>query len=240
MNRLAAVPFFSLIALSLAACSQEHAPSESIGEAADTVVKEVDGSAPASRPKGEFAPRDECGDVEGAEAFRAQLADAVKARDAHRLLALAAPEVKLDFGGGSGSGELRSRLADPAQDLWSELEALMTLGCATNREGGITLPWYFEQDLGARDPMMSMIVLGEDVPAYATADPAAKPAGALSWAGVELVGGRMPDRARQEIRTAEGKKWFIATDKLRSVIDYRLSAVSRDGKWRITSLIAGD
>ena len=33
---------------------------------------------------------------------------------------------------------------------------------------------------------------------------------------------------------------LIATDKLRSLIDYRLTAASRNGVWRIVSLLAGD
>src|SRR5690349_313950 len=131
-----------LAVASLAACSQEDAPSESISDAADTVVEEVEGSAPPKLAKGEFAPRDGCSEVEGAAAFRRQLAAAVEARDADALIALAAPDVKLDFGGGAGSAELRSRLADKNYDLWGEFDALVELGCAANEEGGITLPWY--------------------------------------------------------------------------------------------------
>lgn len=240
MTKMLAASMALALSLAAAGCSQEHAPSEKISEAADAVVEEVEGSAPAVRAKGEFAPRDDCADVEGAPAFRARLAEAVGARDTDKLVALAAPDVKLDFGGGSGTAELRTRLSDRDRGLWDKLAMLMTLGCAKNREGGITLPWYFEQDLGSRDPMMTMIVMGEDVPAYASADPAAKPATTLSWDGVELVGGLLPGKARQQVRTADGKTWFVAADRLRSAIDYRLTASSRDGKWSFTSLIAGD
>ena len=76
--------------------------------------------------------------------------------------------------------------------------------------------------------------------AVKSADPAAKPATTLSWDGVELVGGLLPGKARQQVRTADGKTWFVAADRLRSAIDYRLTASSRDGKWSFTSLIAGD
>ncbi|MGX7951968.1 hypothetical protein ACWPM1_05315 [Tsuneonella sp. HG249] len=227
-----------LSALLLASCSQEHAPSESISEAADTVVEKVEGEEPTPFAKGEFAPRDECADVPGAAAFRAQLAAAVEARDAAKLIALAAPDVQLDFGGGAGTAELRSRLTEEEGALWSELDALMALGCAANEAGGITLPWFFDRDFGTRDPMMTMIVTGEDVPAYRSAE-SGKPAGSLSWDAVELEG-FYPERARQQVKTAEGETLFVATDKLRSVIDYRLIASSRDGKWSFTSLIAGD
>ena len=239
MPHSATISIASLLALALAACSQENAPSESISEAADTVVEEVEGSAPAKLAKGEFAPRDECADVPGAAAFRAQLAAAVKARDADKLIALAAPDVQLDFGGGAGTAELRTRLADPARGLWNELGALTALGCAANDEGGITLPWLFEQDFGERDPMMTMIVTGEDVPTYASAE-AAEPNGSVSWAAVELAHGLQPDAARQQVKTKGGKTVFVPGDRLRSVIDYRLIASSRDGKWSFTSLIAGD
>ena len=33
---------------------------------------------------------------------------------------------------------------------------------------------------------------------------------------------------------------YVATDKLRSLIDYRLLASSRNDNWRIVSLVAGD
>lgn len=229
----------SLLALALAACSQENAPSESISEAAGTAVEEVQGTAPVKLAKGEFAPSDECGELPGAAAFRAQLGAAVKARDADKLIALAAPDVELDFGGGSGTAELRRRLAEPDRGLWNELEALTALGCAANDEGGITLPWLFVQDFGERDPMMTMIVTGEDVPTYATAD-ATEPNGTLSWAAVELAEGLQPNATRQRVKTADGKTAFVAADRLRSVIDYRLIASSRDGKWSFTSLVAGD
>ena len=225
---------FVLATLSLAACSQEHAPSESISDAADSVVE---GSSPTKLAKGEFAPRDECVELPGAAAFRAGLAAAVKARDADKLLALAAPDVKLDFGGGAGTEELRRRLAEPG--LWDELDTLLSLGCAANKEGGITLPWLFEQDFGKRDPMMTMVVTGEDVPTYPAAD-GGKPGGTLSWDAVELADGLHPQAPRRQVKTADGKTAFVATDRLRSVIDYRLVASSRDGKWSFTSLIAGD
>ena len=229
-----------LLAALLPACSQENAPSEAISKAADSVVKTVDGTAPAKLAQGEFAPRDECGDIPGAAAFRSQLADAVRTRDADKLVALTAPDVKLDFGGGNGTAELRARLADQDLDLWGELETVLGLGCAPGEAGGVTLPWHFAQDYGARDPMMTMIVLGEDVPAFAAADRSAQPVARLSWDAVELAGGLKPSAPVQQVRLADDRTVFVASDKLRSVIDYRLSATSRDGKWSVISLVAGD
>jgi hypothetical protein len=177
--------------------------------------------------------------VEGAGLFRRQLAAAIEARDADVLAALSAEDVKLDFGGGAGRAELRARLADKERGLWDELDALMALGCAANDEGGITIPWYFAQDMGETDPFASLLVTGEDVPVLAAPRASAERLDTISWDLVEPVAFD-PQSSFQEIKVADGVAGFIATDKLRSLVDYRLIASSRNGRWRITAFIAGD
>jgi len=178
--------------------------------------------------------------VPGAEDFRAQLAAAIKAKDADRLAALAAPDVKLDFGGGSGVAALRSRLSVHKPDLWGELGELMTLGCGVNDQGGITIPWYAAQPIDGVDPATAMLVAGEKVPIRTSTMSEAGEAEEISWDIVMLVAGLQPDDAFQKVKTSDGTVGFVATDKLRSLLDYRLVASSRDGKWSFTSLVAGD
>lgn len=230
------VPLLLPLLLACAGCSQDDAPSEEITEAAQELV--VPAAEPPSLAKGKWAPRDECGALEGAPQFRERLASAVKVRDADALAALAADDIKLDFGGGEGTAELRARLDAPDYELWDELDKLMTLGCAANDEGGITIPWYFAQDLGEIDPYSAWLVTGEGVPVYAARD-GDRRSGALSWDVVELADWD-PEQPRQRVTLAEGGTGFITTDRLRSLIDYRLLASSRNGRWRITTLIAGD
>ena len=98
------------------------------------------------RQSGPLAPRDDCGALGGANAFRRELSDAVIRRDIEALVSLADIDIKLDFGGGEGRAELRLRLSDPDSRLWQELDKMLPLGCAVNSQGGITLPWYFAQD----------------------------------------------------------------------------------------------
>ncbi len=223
----------------LAACSQDNAPSDAIRDAADTVVEQVDGSTPVKLAQGKYAPQDECVDVPGAEDFRVQLEAAVKARDADRLAALAAPDVKLDFGGGSGTATLRTRLARE-QDLWDELTQLVALGCGINQQGGITIPWYAAKPIEGIDPGMAMLVTGERVPLRVETANSSKEAEEVSWDVVTLVGGLQPGEKVQKVKTSDGTIGYVATDKLRSLLDYRLIASSRDGKWSFTSLVAGD
>ena len=230
----------ALTVAGLSACSQENAPSDAIKNAADDVVSNVGGSAPVKLAVGKYAPQDECKSVPGAEEFRAQLAAAIKAKDADRLSALAAPDVKLDFGGGSGVGTLRSRLSEKKPDLWGELSQLMTLGCAINDQGGITIPWYAAKAIDEVDPAMAMLVVGEKVPLRTNIDTKSAEAEEISWDVVTLVDGLQPDQSFQKVKTSDGTVGYVATDKLRSLLDYRLIASSRDGKWSFTSLVAGD
>ena len=233
MNRL----FALALLLTCAACSQEDAPADEVVEAAEKIV------SPAAQPtplaKGKWAPQDTCADVEGAAAFRQRLAEAVEARDADALVSLAAEDIKLDFGGGAGTAELRKRLRDPSWNLWDELDELMALGCSANKQGGITIPWYFDQDMGGTDPFSGMLVAGEDVPVLAAPDPQGKRLAAISWDVVEIAALK-PDEPYQQIELPDGAAGYIATDRLRSLVDYRLIASSRNGRWRITSFVAGD
>lgn len=224
--------------LACAACSQENAPTERIAEKAVEIVAPGP-DAGASLAEGPYAPKDTCATIAGADAFRRRLADAVRNRDVEALVGLAAADIKLDFGGGAGSEELRRRLNDESWDLWSELDALMGLGCSANKQGGITIPWYFEQDLGGVDAASGWLVVGENVPVLAGPDAASRQVTTISWDMVELTA-LDPERDYQQVELPDKTVGFIATDKLRSVIDYRLVASSRNGRWRITSFVAGD
>jgi hypothetical protein len=230
------IPLALALLLTCAACSQEDAPSDEVVAAAEEIVAPA--ASPSPLAKGKWAPRDDCAKVEGADQFRERLAAAIEQRDVDALIALAADDIKLDFGGGGGTAELRTRLEDDSWDLWKELDELMALGCAANDQGGITIPWLFDQDIGDADPYASMLVTGEDVPVYSGPDGDER-RGAISWDLVEIAS-LDPEKPRQQVELPDETTGFIATDKLRSVIDYRLIASSRNGRWRITNLIAGD
>jgi len=230
------LPLAIALLLSCAACDQDDAPAEDVAEAAEQLVAPT---APSPLARGKWAPQDTCANVEGADEFRTRLGAAIRARDVDAVVALAADDVKLDFGGGEGSAELRQRLGDPSLGLWDELDALMALGCSANDLGGITIPWFFDQDLGDADPYFAMLVTGEDVPLRERPDPASKAVATISWDLVEIAT-LDPESDWQRVELGDGKIGFIATDKLRSVIDYRLTASSRNGRWRIISFVAGD
>jgi len=235
MNGLRAVLPLILV---LTACDRHEAPSDELAKSAEELVGSQP-PEPTPLAEGPYAPRDTCGDLEGADAFREDIAEAVEARDVDGLLALAAEDIKLDFGGGAGRAELKKRLTGKDWKLWDELDALLALGCSANKQGGITIPWYFDQHIGNADPASGMLVVGEKVPLLASPDDKDEPMRTISWDVVELANLK-PDDAYQRVRTSDGDEGFIATDQLRSLVDYRLMATSRNGKWSVVSFVAGD
>ncbi len=229
----------------LAACDRSDPPSERLERAAEELVSEVENEQlPAQREDGPWAPRNECNNLPGAMDFLASLQAAIDTRDADAFVALAAEDVKLDFGGGAGAAQLRERLEADGGAHWETLEQLLELGCAAGDETSITLPWYFAQTIPV-DPYMGAIVTGEDVPLYSAPATDASELATISWDAVE----QLPDDTEREgfervvwtrLESEERVEGYIASAQLRSIIDYRLIANRRNNRWRITALIAGD
>lgn len=232
------------LATMLSACDRSDPPSDRLERAAEDLVAEVESTpTPASQPAGPWAPRNECNQLPGAVDFLASVQAAIDTRDADAFLALAADDVKLDFGGGSGKAELRQRLAADDGAFWEKLATMLELGCAADDTAGITIPWYFAQEIPI-DPYAGVIVTGENVPIYEGPGSDTPVQAQVSWDAVIIL----PETGGNEFAPVRWKnpdggaevEGYIARDKLRSIIDYRLIASRRNERWRITALLAGD
>jgi hypothetical protein len=239
------------IVLALAACNSgsEGAAAPSASELATAPAGSAKPANDAaalldslSRPqqKGRYAPRDDCGRLPGAAAFRRKLAAAVLKGDAEGVAALASPDVKLGFAGDDGRERFLAQLKDPKGELMGEIRRLLPFGCAVDAEGNLTAPWYFAQDLGDIDGYTAMIVTGEGVPLRTAADAKSRVKLRISWDLVELNAGLYPGKEFQAVETGVGTKGYMPTAKLRSLLDYRLLASREGGDWKITAILAGD
>jgi hypothetical protein len=233
-------------ALLLAACgSADEGASGSANKPAES--KEIVAATPAKPPEapakpapGSYPPRDDCSRQAGWADFRARLADAVARRDADLLVSLTDPEVHLDFGGGSGTDELRKRLDAPNYRLWDELAAILPLGCGF-ADGSAAMPWIFLNAPATADPYATMWVIGSGVPVREAASATARQAGKLDWAAVTAGPYTQINPEFLKVTDPETKlAGYVDTKSLRSLIDYRLIAQGKGGKWRITVFIAGD
>ena len=186
-----------------------------------------------------YPPRDECRGDAAAQAFRHTLTTAVANRNAAMLQPLVAPDVKLDFGGGSGWALLQERLNAADYPLWEELDRMLVLGCALD-EDEIALPWHWGQDFGDIDYFETMLVTGRAVPLRAAAAPGAEVLARIDWELVTLVDGWNPEADFLQVRDGRGRTGFIDTSHLRSLVDYRLIAQRGPNGYRIVYFIAGD
>lgn len=240
--------------LALAGCGQDAAPvAESSASAALPPVKasatpsQVPEDAPSPAASSAepvpiagktYAPRDDCSDAPGWPAFRQSLAAAIRDKDADAVAALAAPDITLDYGGGSGTDELKKRLADPERKLWRELAGILPLGCAV--EGGLAaMPWVFWNVPDDIDSYSAMLVTGDDVDLLDA--PKRQPQGNVGWfiVGIDPMAFK-PGAKLTRVTLDNGEKGWVETARLRSLLDYRLIAEPKDGTWKITAFIAGD
>lgn len=192
----------------------------------------------------DLTPRNECSRVDGADSFRMALVTAVANRNQAMLLPLFAEDALLDFGGGGGRETLSQRLDDPDYRLWQELDELLRLGCAKGVEGGIVMPWLWAQELGEDDAFAVLYVTGSNVPVYRDAK-GDEVISRVSWGLVGWSAYLEQTDEEQGQRTkvvGPGKRiGFIANDKVRSLVDYRLLVNrSDDGQLQITAFVAGD
>jgi hypothetical protein len=204
-------------------------------------------ATPSTPPKIDvpsYPPRDDCKNLRGWSAFYAKLKRAIRRRDAATLVAVTDRNLKLDFGGGYGTRELKRRLTDKEFRLWEELDALLTLGCSgwsKGRRAVATLPWIAEKSPEFDDPYAAVLILGKDVPVYADDSAAAPVVGTLDWAFVMVDEYAGPDRPRSRIILPGGKgKVYVDNPRMRSVLDYQLEADLRRDGWHVNSIIAGD
>jgi len=189
-----------------------------------------------------LAPRNDCRHLAGFEQFERALVTAVANRYTPMLKPIVDPNVHLDFGGGSGWDELVRRLDDPERNLWSELSKVLALGCGSTAEDELSYPWLWSQDLGIDDPFSSFVALGDAVPLRKEPSSDAPILRNLNWEAVRLIGPYNGDQTFLQVRTRRGETGFVAFDRLRAEIDYRLLAVrnKQTSTWQVTNFVAGD
>jgi hypothetical protein len=197
-------------------------------------------AVPPNAP-GQYAPRDECSDKEGGAAFLAALKSAVARRDAEAFADLTSPDIFLDFGGGGGREAVLDMFRG-GSDKWKELEAIMPLGCAWDEDNSaLVLPWFFNQDLGDADPFSTMVTLGSEVPLLSRPSRRGRLVKMLNWQLIHVYEVEVDDPGYRTVAVIDSDyEGYVRIAKLRSQLDYRLRAEKQDGKWQITSFIAGD
>lgn len=186
-------------------------------------------------------PVDESGRDPGFAAMRRGLLAAVMARDARGVAVFFAADATLDFGGGSGPGELVRRLGDPTlgPDLWAELETILSLGAVQQGAGRFCMPyvWCAERVAEQVGDGMTAWVVAADAVLLAAPDADAEPVEPLRYDVLEILGftGRWA-----RVRSLAGEDAWLHRSQYRTPYDHRILVRRVDGRWQVTAFVAGD
>jgi hypothetical protein len=183
------------------------------------------------------------------QSLRNRLLDALVRRDVDGILAIAAPNIMLSFGGAGGHADLRRWLEADDGQYWSELEYALRMGGRFLGKDEFWAPFVFlapELNNEAFDPFATYVVTGRDVLVRAQPSRASESLGTLSH---EVVVARWLEDGSQfskdgawlavELPNDRGPGW-IASRYVYSAVGYRLGFYREDGRWTWTVAIAGD
>ncbi len=192
---------------------------------------------PTAVPARTLPPRDECAADPGFAGFRAELLDIVARHDATRLLAIVTDDIRFSFGGGEGRANFAAEwgLADPdTSGLWVELAKALASGCARD-EQTMSAPYIFRRFPDELD-VFSSGVAGPGARLYRTRVTDGDSV-LIPW---EILDEVERDGGWARVRLSDGRAGFVETIDVLNPTDYRAIFEKRDGRWRMTTFIAGD
>ena len=186
-------------------------------------------------------PVERCTGDGGFDRFRAALADAVARKDPRALRLLTANDILSNYGGGASWKEFAStwNLDHPQHSrLWKELQEALGLGCAPTEGGGRVFPGMFE-DMGDDEDPFALVVARPGAVLRAAATESSAAVATLDWHSALIVE-EPPENPLVKVKLVDGREGWLKSSDMLSPLGYRLVVEKRDGRWKITSLIAGD
>lgn len=176
-------------------------------------------------------------------AFRQQLQEIVDRRDLLALLQVVDPKIKYSFGGGDdGIDGLKKywESDDHQARLWDELRWILAHGGTFEGPDTFVAPYVSSRWPDAVDGFEHVALVGSHVRIRAAAGEQAPVLETLSYAILRLRGNSYPQRPWTAVELPDGRAAFVASDLVRSPIEYRAEFRRIDGRWRMTIFIEGD
>ncbi|HEX9458485.1 MAG TPA: hypothetical protein VGA84_05040 [Thermoanaerobaculia bacterium] len=165
-------------------------------------------------------------------AFRGQMIELIRARDAKRLFDHVDPNVRISFGPGSGIEAFqRAWYIEPH---WEEIYAIFYLGSGVLLDND-----HFETpSLRATwpeklDPLSFAVVMSRNTPLRESKDPGSKAMATLSFDIVKPLG------EKGYVRVADGRTGWVDPRLVMSPAGYRVELVRKWGTWKIEALVSG-
>ena len=196
---------------------------------------------------GKLYPVDEAARDASLFILRARLLEAVQQRDTALILSSLSPDIFNSFGGNSGIAKFKEEWKpdQPNSKLWPTLATVLALGGSFQNEKTFTAPYTYSRFPDKLDAFEHGVIVGENVRVRQMATPDSPVVTSLSFDVVEVTdwGAKSTEGGKQEwvrVKLASGQQGYIASAYVRSPLDYRIVFEKRQGRWLITTLVAGD
>jgi len=186
------------------------------------------------------------------KSFREKLIEAVRKRDVKYVVGILDPAILNSFGGNGGIKEFKEmwKIDSPTSELWDELLTVLTNGGSFFKEEENNLfcaPYSFKQFPEDLDAFEYQIIFDNNVNLRARPDLKSKNIALLSYNVVKIdyensVAGKNKEGEYLwlKVETSGGKKGFVSAKFVRSPIDYCACFEKKNGKWKVTTFVAGD
>ena len=179
--------------------------------------------------------------------FRARLLKAIYKKDTSFLLSIVDPKIANNFGGDDGLTHFKRiwHPERPTSPVWTELLAVLVLGGKFDKDQSFAAPYLFNSFPEQFDAFEHSAIIEDGVRVRREPNTRGTVITTLSFDIVKLGRGeyrRNPGEKREwvPVELADGQKGFVASEYIRSPIDYRAIFERKNGKWVMTAFIAGD
>jgi hypothetical protein len=178
-------------------------------------------------------------------AFRKDLLAAVKRHDVKYVVARAARNIKLSFGGYAGRKTLREwlRLEGMRETYWRELEGVFSLGGVFTGKDTFCIPYVACIDVPGCpdcDPYETVYVLSKDAKAYAAMNTKSPVVARLSYDVLQMDYSKDVIEGWMAVGLPGGGVGYVTGPDFRTAVDYRALLRKRKGVWQIDVFVAGD
>ena len=188
--------------------------------------------------------------------FRSGLLVALQRRDVDFLYGILDPHILNSFGGDGGVDEFKTRWKpeEPTSEIWVSLTEVLALGGQfqppTEWSGSrtFTAPYTFSvKPTAGSDPYLYGVIIGRGVRVRQEPSQMGPILASLSFDVVRVTNwdrrlGSLDDGAISwtEVQLADGRSGYVASEFVRNRNGYRAIFVTRNGRWFLRALVAGD
>ncbi len=175
--------------------------------------------------------------------FRAQLQVAVAKHDKAAVLAAVSKNIHISYGDDNGIENFKKTWAidKPNSKLWETLGAVLALGGSFQQDGSFNAPYVSSNwPDSAGDGFENVAIVGSKVNVRKAPNQSSEVLQTLSYEIVPLDSKDHGNDQWVAIKLPNGKKGYVSRYFTRSPVEYRAFFAKVEGRWQMTTLIAGD